>query len=242
MGRQEARAQVIALAAELGFDECRIARAKQATHAEVFDQWIADGRFGDMDWMAKAPERRRDPRVVLPGARSVIVLALNYYQPVPQEIETGDGRARGKIARYAWGDDYHDVIERRLKRFCAELESRFGGTHRRYVDYGPVLERDFASDAGVGWNGKSTVQIHRRLGTWFFLAELISTLELEADEPSADHCGKCHCLHRLLPDPGHHRTTPTRCPALHLLLDHREQGADPRGIPRGDRCSDLRLR
>lgn len=183
------REQVLELAAELGFDECRIATAKQATHAEVFDQWIADGTYGDMDWMAKSPERRRDPCVVLPGARSVIVLALNYFQEPPRQH--GAAGARGQIARYAWGDDYHDVIERRLKRFCAELEDRFGGTHRRYVDYGPVLERDFASDAGLGWNGKSTVQIHRRFGTWFFLAELISTLELEPDTASPDHCGKC---------------------------------------------------
>ena len=189
MREQGARQQVIELAAELGFDDCRIARAKQATHADVFDRWVADGTFGDMEWMAKAPERRRDPRVVLPGARSVIVLALNYFQTGTPAV--GDGRARGRIDRYAWGDDYHEMIERRLKRFCTELEARFGGTHRRYVDYGPVLERDFASDAGLGWNGKSTVQIHRSFGTWLFLAELISTLDLEPDERSPDHCGKC---------------------------------------------------
>ena len=183
-----AKQQVIALAAELGFDDCRIARAQEAAHAEVFDRWIAAGTYGDMDWMAKAPERRRDPRVVLPGARSVIVLALNYFQ---EHTEAQVDGARGKIARYAWGDDYHDLIEKRLKRFCAELEERFGGSHRRYVDYGPVLERDFANDAGIGWNGKSTVQIHRRFGTWFFLAELISTLDLEPDQASADHCGRC---------------------------------------------------
>lgn len=189
MPELSARDEVVALAAQLGFDDCRIARAQEATHAEVFDQWVAAGTYGDMDWMAKSPERRRDPRVVLPGAKSVIVLALNYFQQDPPPA--GEGGARGKIARYAWGDDYHEVIEARLKQFCAELEARFGGTHRRYVDYGPVLERDFASDAGIGWNGKSTVQIHRSLGTWFFLAELISTLDLEPDKPSADHCGKC---------------------------------------------------
>ena len=183
------REQVIALAAELGFDDCRIATAREATHADVFDRWLAAGTYGDMEWMAKAPERRRDPTVVLPGAKSVIVLALNYYQADP--VASGGDGARGRIARYAWGGDYHDLIERRLKKFCAELEGRFGGTHRRYVDYGPVLERDFANDAGLGWNGKSTVQIHRGMGTWFFLAELITTLDLEAHEPSPDHCGKC---------------------------------------------------
>ena len=219
------RDQVLAIAEELGFDDCRIALAAEATHAAVFDQWIAEGKYGDMDWMAKTPERRRDPRVVLPGARSVIVLALNYFQPEPAS-DGGDG-VRGRIARYAWGDDYHDVIEKRLKRFCAELEARFGGVHRRYVDYGPVLERDFASDAGVGWNGKSTVQIHRRFGTWFFLAELISTLELEPDPPSADHCGKCTACIDCCPTGA--ITAPRRLDALRCIsyLTIENKGAIP---------------
>ena len=223
--RAPAKEQVLALAEELGFDECRITTAHEATHAEVYDQWIADGTYGDMDWMAKAPERRRDPRVVLPGAQSVVVLALNYHQQRPPE--SGEAGARGEIARYAWGDDYHDVIEKRLKRFCAELESRFGGTHRRYVDYGPVLERDFASDAGMGWNGKSTVQIHRRFGTWFFLAEIITTLELEPDEPESDHCGKCTACIDACPTQA--ITAPRRLDALRCIsyLTIENKGAIP---------------
>ena len=232
--------QVVELAAELGFDDCRIALADEATHAAVFDQWIADGTYGDMDWMAKTPERRRDPRVVLPGAKSVIVLALNYFQDRPEGEPDG---ATGKIARYAWGDDYHDVIEKRLKRFCAELESRFGGIHRRYVDYGPVLERDFASDAGIGWNGKSTVQIHRKFGTWFFLAELISTLELEPDQSSADHCGKCTaCIDA---SPTQAITAPRKMDALRCISywTIESKGAIPEEFrrPMGDRifgCDD----
>ena len=103
----------------------------------------------------------------------------------------GGGHPGGyRIARYAWNDDYHDLIERRLREFDARMQS-LGGTQRFYVDTGPVLERDFASDAGLGWNGKSTLQIHRRLGTWFFLAELLTTLDLPPDEPFGDHCGKC---------------------------------------------------
>ena len=234
------KAEIVALAAELGFDDCRIAKADEATHAALFDQWIADGSYGDMDWMAKTPERRRDPRVVLPGAKSVIVLALNYFQERPAGEADG---ARGKIARYAWGEDYHEVIEKRLKRFCAELESRCGGTHRRYVDYGPVLERDFASDAGVGWNGKSTVQIHRRLGTWFFLAEIISTLELEPDAPSADHCGKCTACIDACPTDA--ITAPRRMDALRCISywTIENKGAIPEEFrrPMGDRifgCDD----
>ncbi|MEM7147740.1 MAG: tRNA epoxyqueuosine(34) reductase QueG [Verrucomicrobiota bacterium] len=177
--------RICELARELGFDECRIAPAAEAKHAPSFDQWIADGCHGDMTWMERNPERRKDPRVVLPGAKSIIVLALNYFQ--------GDTIPRsqpGQFARYAWHADYHDIIEKKMKPLTAELESH-GGNQKQYVDYGPVLERDFASEAGLGWNGKSTVQIHPKLGTWFFLSEIITTLDLPPDPPMNDHCGKC---------------------------------------------------
>ena len=136
-----------------------------------------------MAWMERTPERRCDPREVLPGCRSVVCLALNYY-PGPN---TAEGY---RIARYAWNDDYHDIVEKMLRRMDEGMQA-LGGTQRFYVDTGPVLERDHASAAGLGWNGKSTVQIHRGLGTWFFLAELLTTLELPPDTPLADHCGKC---------------------------------------------------
>jgi epoxyqueuosine reductase len=174
------------LALDLGFADCRIAPAFPAAHRDVFEQWIADGKHGDMTWLARNPERRTDPRNVVPGARSLIVLATSYWQG-PHRPER-DGAYR--IARYAWNDDYHDLIEKRLWQLDALL-TRLGGTQRHYVDTGPVLERDFASEAGLGWNGKSTMQIHRRLGTWFFLAEIITTLDLDPDPPSRDHCGSC---------------------------------------------------
>lgn len=175
-------------ARELGFDECRIAAAGRATHADAFVEWIGDGKHGDMGWMERSPERRCDPREVLAGCRSVICLAVNYYpgdQPRP-----GQDQPDYRIARYAWNDDYHDLLEKRLKQFRQHLDS-LGGEHKPYVDTGPVLERDFASDAGLGWNGKSTMQIDRRLGTWFFLAEILTTLPLKPDAPFGDHCGKC---------------------------------------------------
>ena len=181
-------AEIKAWAAELGFDDCRIASAGEAAHADVFRDWLAEGKHGGMAWLERAPERRCDPREVLPGCRSIICLALNYYpgrQPFPAGHPGGY-----RIARYAWNDDYHDLIENRLREFDIKLGS-LGGVHKPYVDTGPVLERDFASDAGLGWNGKSTMQIHRRLGTWFFLAEILTTLELEPDAPFGDHCGKC---------------------------------------------------
>jgi len=175
-------------AAELGFDDCRIARAREATHADDFQQWIADGKHGDMAWMERSPERRSDPREVLPGCKSLVCLALNYY---PGRSPFRDDAPGGyRIARYAWNEDYHDLVLEKLKAFDEKLAT-LGGTQRYYVDTGPVLERDFASDSGLGWNGKSTVQIHRHLGTWFFLAELLTTLDLPADPPFGDHCGKC---------------------------------------------------
>lgn len=196
---------VKAWAAELGFDDCRIAPAKIATHADDFHQWLADGRNGDMAWLERNPARRADPREVLPGCKSVITLAINYYtgeSPFPENHP-----ADYRIARYSWNNDYHDLVEKRLAEFDAKLKE-LGGTQRYYVDTGPVLERDFATDAGLGWSGKSTVQIHRHLGTWFFLAELLTTLDLAPDKPFGDHCGKCtRCI--------------TACPTQAITAPHK---------------------
>lgn len=179
------KADIQALALRLGFSDCRVAAAKPAAHRELFEQWVADGKYGDMAWMARNIERRTDPTVVLPGAKAVVIFALNYFQGGAPA-----GPLEGRIARYAWNEDYHDLIEKMLKEINAHMEA-LGGTQRYYVDTGPVLERDFAGEAGLGWNGKSTMQIHRSLGTWFFLAEIITTLDIEPDPPSKDMCGSC---------------------------------------------------
>lgn len=181
-------AQVKQWATEAGFDDCRFAKAGTASHAQEFLDWIEHGKHGEMAWLERNPHRRCDPREVLPGCRTVICLALNYFpgdKPFP-ENHPGDYR----IARYAWNNDYHDLIEKKLKELDQKLQT-LGGMQKFYVDTGPVLERDFASDAGLGWNGKSTMQIHRRLGTWFFLADILTTLDLTPDAPIRDHCGSC---------------------------------------------------
>lgn len=178
------KAQIIDRAHALGFADCRIAAARPAAHREVYEQWIADGKHGDMAWMARNLDRRTDPRIVVPGAQSIIVLALNYHQGVHSSYPSY------RIARYAWNDDYHDLIEKRLDDLSTLLEQH-GGTQRRYVDTGPMLERDFATESGLGWNGKSTMQLSRQLGTWFFLAEIITTLALPPDSPARNLCGKC---------------------------------------------------
>ncbi|MFC5455467.1 tRNA epoxyqueuosine(34) reductase QueG [Prosthecobacter fluviatilis] len=190
----------MAEARALGFDDCRIAPAQPAAHRALFEQWIAAGKHGDMAWLARTPERRTDPTLVLPGAKSVIVLALNYYQggtaypSGKQPQTTANNRQQPqtpyRIARYAWNNDYHDLIQDKL-RTLSDFLTAHGGTQRPYVDTGPVLERDFASLAGLGWGGKSTMQIHRHLGTWFFLADILTTLELPPDSPGPDRCGTC---------------------------------------------------
>lgn len=214
-------AAIKAIARELGFDDCRIAAAKEATHAHAFREWIDEGCHGDMAWMEKTPHRRCDPREVLPGCKAVVCLALNYY---PGRSPYPDGGDPGyRIARYSWNEDYHDVILKKLKAFDVEL-TKLGGVQRYYVDTGPVLERDFATDSGLGWNGKSTLQIHRRLGTWFFLAELLTTLDLPADAPFGDHCGKCTrcidaCPTQAITAP--HRVDARRC-ISYLTIEHKE--------------------
>lgn len=202
----EIKTALIAQARALGFDDCRIAPAQPAAHRALFEQWIAEGKHGDMAWLARNPERRTDPTLVLPGAQSVIVLALNYYQggtAYPERSESSEARKAKdgqpsekppqtpfRIARYAWNNDYHDLIEKKLRELSDFLTAH-GGTQRPYVDTGPVLERDFASESGLGWGGKSTMQIHRHLGTWFFLADILTTLELPPDAPGPDRCGTC---------------------------------------------------
>lgn len=189
--------EFVAFALQSGFDLCRIAQCVDPPHASEFRQWLADGRAGEMGWLERNQERRTDPQLVLPGAKSVIVLAMNYAHDEPQPPGGNDARihgAHGRIAHYAWGDDYHELIEEKL-RLLDDWLAAHGGKQRCYVDTGPVLERDFAALAGIGWHGKSTMLLHPRLGTWFFLAEILTTLEFSPDTPLPDRCGSCtRCL------------------------------------------------
>ena len=173
---------LVARAKMLGFDICRVAKCGAPPHAGEFETWLGKGHAGDMAWLERNKERRVDPQLVLPGARSMIVLAMNYFQ--------GDEGTVPRIARYARGDDYHEIIEKKLDVLDEFLRGH-GGVQKCYVDTGPVLERDFAAIAGAGWHGKSTMLINRKLGTWFFLAEILTTLELSGDPPENDHCGSC---------------------------------------------------
>jgi epoxyqueuosine reductase len=197
----------VALARELGFDSCRVATAAAPAHADEFDDWLKNRAQGEMGYMERNAEKRRDPQKVLRGARSVIVVAMNYWQG-----ETGDripetGKKYGKIARYAWGDDYHDVMAAKLDKIDSFLRE-VGGEQKCYVDTGPILERDYAASAGIGWHGKSTMLVDPKLGTWFFLGEILTTLDLPPDEPQRDRCGTCdRCI--------------TACPTGAITAPHR---------------------
>jgi epoxyqueuosine reductase len=179
--------RLVAFARELGFDLCRIARCDAPPHAREFRQWLRDGAHGEMGYMQRGEEQRCDPQLVLPGAQSLVALALNYFQGYAAH---SGATTAGRIARYAWGDDYHQVIAAKLDEIDKLLRD-FGGRQKCYVDTGPLLERDFAARAGIGWHGKSTMLINERLGTWFFLAEILTTLALPPDEPVRDRCGSC---------------------------------------------------
>lgn len=171
------------IAKQIGFDDCRFSVATTSPHSARFYEWLAEGTAGDMKWLERDPQRRVDPREILPGAATVISLALNYN---PGKHPQNDYR----IAKYSFNQDYHDIVDDMLKDLNEAL-IEMGGQQRYYVDTGPILERDFATASGLGWNGKSTVQIHPKLGTWFFLCELITTLAIPSDKIHHDRCGKC---------------------------------------------------
>ena len=193
MKNEELKKELIAYARDLGFDSCRIAACAAPEHVSEFRTWLREGAAGDMSYMERGDEKRCDPQKVLPGARSIVVLALNYWQgdriAAGTAASTEEG-TRGRIARYAWGDDYHEVISQKLDKIDNFLR-RFGGRQKSYVDTGPILERDHAVQAGIGWHGKSTMLINTQLGTWFFLGEILTTLELPPDPPQRDRCGTC---------------------------------------------------
>jgi epoxyqueuosine reductase len=187
------RAKEVALA--LGFDLAGVAPAEPAPRAEYLREWLARGYAGEMAWLARRVEARIDPRRVLAGARSAIALGLVYDPGEPPEAPARAASAR--VSRYAGGEDYHDVLLERVRSFEAALPALAGRPVRTrgYVDTGPLQERALAARAGLGWIGKHTLLIHPRLGSWLFLAVVLTDLALAPDEPEPDHCGSCRaCL------------------------------------------------
>jgi epoxyqueuosine reductase len=178
-------------ARELGFDLVGIAPAGRTQFESYLRDWIAEGRHGEMAYLANRLEERLDPQQYLSGARSIICVAINYHtplEPIPEE----EKQRHGKIARYALGRDYHEHIKTRLHELADWIRSQAPEAQTRAaVDTAPVLEREMAARSGVGWVGKNTCIINRHAGSFLLLGQIVTTLELPADEPETDHCGTC---------------------------------------------------
>lgn len=201
--KQEAR--------RLGFDAVGISRVDGGPQTPAPDEgapplpqllynrlhtWIERGYHGAMAWMERTPHRRADPGAVLPGCRSIVSVGMNYLTDHRADERPGHGR----IARYAWGQDYHGILQAKLEQLEAHIKALAPDARTRwYVDTGPVMEKAWAQQAGLGWIGKHSNLVSTRYGSWLLLGEILSTLELEPDEPGADLCGTCQLCIRACP-------------------------------------------
>jgi len=207
--------QIKQWAYQLGFDLVAIAPAEPVEYSDAFYEYLARGYQGDMRYLETNPDRRLDPRKLMPGARSVICIAMNYYTPSSGNhscedktsgatsrpaAETTTGKRSGKVARFAWGKDYHDVVRARLRQLAKQIRSAAGSAEKKiqlrcFVDTAPLMEKAHAARAGLGWIGKNSLLINERFGSWLVLGEILTDLELEYDRPVADRCGSCRrCL------------------------------------------------
>jgi len=230
-------------ARDLGFDIARVAPAALAErHRLAFDDFLAAGRHGDMEWLARAPERRTQPQGLWPEARSILMLAANYG-PSIDPLARLDRRDRATISVYAQNRDYHDVLKKRLKelgRFIAETTKT---ELKVFVDTAPVMEKPLAQAAGIGWQGKHTNLVSRSHGSWLFLAEIFLALELEPDPAEPDHCGQCRRCLDICPTnafPAPYTLDPRRC-LSYLTIEHKGPIPVEFRVPMGNRiygCDD----
>ena len=217
--RQAIRARALAL----GFDAVGFAPAERSLSAkEGLAGFLAEGYHGDMGWLAAKPERRADPRVLWPEARSVVVLGLNYGPP-ENPMHPRMAPEAGDISVYARHRDYHDVIKKKLKALGRWMGERYGCGIKVFIDTAPVMEKPIAQAAGIGWQGKHTNLVSREFGSWLFLGEVFTDLDLGADEAETDHCGECRrcldaCPTKAFPAP--YRLDARRC-ISYLTIEHK---------------------
>ena len=188
-------AQIKEAAQRLGFELVGISPMRPAPHEQSFAQWLREGLAGNLDYMQRTESLRRDPRELVPWAVSIISVGMNYYSGYSRPVDSSE--PRGWISRYAWGDDYHNLMKGKLEALLESIGQFHDGNiqGKAFVDSGPVLERDFAGIAGLGWIGKNTHLISPKKGSWFFLGELFVDLPLAYDRPIRDRCGRCDlCL------------------------------------------------
>jgi epoxyqueuosine reductase len=188
MGTQSLTESVFAAARAEGFDYCAAAPVTALGAADRLRDWLAAEMHGTMAWLERDPARRADPSRVVPDARTVLVVARNYFT----DAEVASDPRAACISRYAWGDEYHDVMGAAVRRLYTQIQELApGASGRYYVDTGPVMEKAWAEVAGLGWIGKHTNVVRRGAGSWFFLGALILDCELEYGAPARDHCGSC---------------------------------------------------
>ncbi len=212
-------------ARRLGFSLVAVTTPDPPPHWPTFEHWLSQGRHGSMEYLTDY--RRQDPRLVLPDCKSILMVAMNYPDPSSGNQNNGP-RPTGRVAAYAWGRDYHLLIPERLKTLAAFIESQAGNgaTQHWYTDTGPIMERDLAQRAGLGWIGKNTCLIHPKMGSYFLLGEILLGIHLEPDVPfEADRCGKCtRCINAcptkcILPD----RTIEARLCISYLTIENKKE-------------------
>jgi epoxyqueuosine reductase len=209
-----------AKARDLGFDRAGIAPAEPSRYRDYFRQWLDDGQAGSMKYLADRFSERTDPATYLPEAASVICLAINYFVPLRETDDAGQGR----IGRYALGDDYHDWIKDRLHSLADWMRQAAPEAQTRCcTDTAPVMEKDLAARSGIGWVGKNTCLINEEIGSWLFLGEIVTTLQLPMDEPAVDRCGTCRrcidaCPTQAITEP--YKLDARRC-ISYLTIEHR---------------------
>ena len=213
-------------ALELGFSKIGIARAESLTsEGKSLQEWLNRGFQGTMDWMSRNVEKRIDVRKIVPEAKSVVCVAMNYYTPTQQSNDPDTA----KISRYAWGDDYHIVMTDQLEKLQKFIEKEIPDVHAKlYVDTGPVMDKVWAARAGLGWQGKHTNLITKDFGSWVFLGEIILDANLDYDEPIADFCGSCTaciqaCPTQAIVEP--YRLDATKC-ISYLTIEHKGEIAE----------------
>lgn len=179
-------------ATELGFDLIGFTPAQTHKDISLFNSWLAKGYGASMEWLKRGEEKRGNPELVLPNVKSIICCGVNYYRGHPKSIDSVEV-GKGWISNYAWGEDYHDVVLEKLKHLEDFIRLQYPSAQMKsYVDTGPILERSYASSAGLGWIGKNTLLINQKIGSYFFIGEILIDVELEYDDETPDHCGKCN--------------------------------------------------
>ncbi|MBI2241266.1 MAG: tRNA epoxyqueuosine(34) reductase QueG [Magnetospirillum gryphiswaldense] len=215
--------RIRAKALELGFDAVGFASAQADPQwRAALDQYVAEGRHGQMGWMAERMDHRTDPQALWAEARTVVVLGQNYAPSYPAMDNLAHGE-RGTISVYARGKDYHDTVKKRLKALGRWMVETLGGDLKVFVDTAPVPEKPLAARSGLGWRGKHTNVVSRRFGSWLFLGEIYTTLGLEPDPPESDHCGSCRACVDACPTAaldGEGRIDPRRC-ISYLTIEHK---------------------